>query len=159
MPHFNWWGLYNSLLCTHIWQRTVARMFATNLKPNLIGHPLERVCVKLRNNYRTITCLQQFFFLFSFLSCIVRFALAPKYQPELQNNACWGRMTLNRYIRELQQQWRWRQREWQKRNRFKGHSQLMHMHIIYHFLIDLHVIRRAWNRKWEVYLVYSKQTL
>ena len=28
----------------------------------------------------------------------------------------------------------------------KGHSQLMHMRIKYHFLVDLHVTRRAWNK-------------
>ena len=39
----------NSILCTHIWQCTVARMFATNLNPILIGHPLQRVCIKLEN--------------------------------------------------------------------------------------------------------------
>ena len=28
----------------------------------------------------------------------------------------------------------------------KGHSQLMHMRIKYHFLADLHVTRRSWNK-------------
>ena len=41
---------------------------------------------------------------------------------------------------------------------FKGHSQLMHMRIRYHFLADLHVTRLAWNRKWEAYPEYSKLT-
>ena len=41
----------------------------------------------------------------------------------------------------------------------KRHSQLMHMRISYHFLADLHVTGRAWNRKWEAYPQYSKQTL
>ena len=41
----------------------------------------------------------------------------------------------------------------------KGHSQLMHMRVTYHFLADLYPIRHAWNRKCEVYPVYSKQTL
>ena len=71
----------------------------------------------------------------------------------------------------------------------KGHSQLMHMPIRYHFLAYLHLIicymhmkifllymhnisfifiyviyllhvtRHAWNRKWEAYPKYSKQTL
>ena len=34
----------------------------------------------------------------------------------------------------------------------------MHMHIRYHFLDDLHVKRRAWNRKWKAYPEYPKQT-
>ena len=38
----------------------------------------------------------------------------------------------------------------------KGHSQLMHMRIKYHFLTDLHITRRAWNK---AYPEYSKQTL
>ena len=44
-------------------------------------------------------------------------------------------------------------------SKLKEHSQLMHMHIRYHFLADLHVTRCAWNRKWEEYPEYSKQTL
>ena len=76
----------NSILCTHIGQRTVARMFAKNLNPILIGHPLQRVCIKLKNQNNNLSTA--ILFLFLFLSCILRFALAPKYPPELPNNAC-----------------------------------------------------------------------